>query len=99
MMDPLTLEKLAVCFANCKRMANPHREPDFPSLARIAKDGWNTIVRGRCVFIEEHNTGWDGCLNRWMFTITTVNNAAFSFQCDLMPDQLIMGTEWQGDQQ
>lgn len=88
MMIPLTLNSLAIAFAECEAVATPHREPDFAWLNANAENGFASEVKGTMVFIEENNTGYNGWLHRWIFSVIGKDGKRIEFQCDLLPDQI-----------
>lgn len=84
-MATLTLNSLEEYFAECCKHSTPHREPDFAYLKEAAVNGGDTPVRGSIVFLEEHNTGYDGLLERWWFTVPDKEGTKITFMADLMP--------------
>jgi hypothetical protein len=86
-MEALTLNALESIFEDTLRVATPHREPDFDKIRKVV-DG-DVLVRGQMVFIEEHNTGYDGVLERWMFNAPRSDGTGkVSFMADLLPGQV-----------
>jgi hypothetical protein len=83
-MAALTLLGLETAFKETlMKGATPHRTPDFEAIrARVAPDA---VVTGRFWFIEEHNTGYGGLLERWQFVVERTNGKHLSFWADLLP--------------
>lgn len=88
MRTPLTVDLLAKAFAYCEARATPHRLPDFEYIRGIAKDGGNTEVLGTLVMVEEHNTGYPGDLERWLFKVETKDGEKVQFWADMIPGQI-----------
>jgi hypothetical protein len=66
----------------CEAAATPHRVPDFDAIAtRVEGD---PEVRGTLVFLEMHNTGWSGVLERWLLTVEGAAGP-IEFVADLLP--------------
>jgi hypothetical protein len=65
--------------------ANPHRIVDWERLqeAEIPSDA---EVSMRLVFVEEHNTGYEGHLERYLCSII---NTKVRFQIDLLPSLIV----------
>ena len=80
-------------FETLRKKATPHRTPDF---AKLGKDfGMDARVTGRLWFIEEHNTGYKGVLERWEFRVQLSHDnkdkdGTRSFWADLLPGLLVM---------
>lgn len=83
-MEPLTLKSLQIIFEMTEKKATPHRTPDFEKLnQRCDKDAQ---VKGNIVFWEENNTGYDGLLERWSFSVTDRDGRLITFMADLLPE-------------
>ena len=82
----ITISDVEECFLmTLRKKATPHREPDFKVLKKVF--GPDTPVKGRRWFIEEHNTGYEGVLERWQFRGGEEPND-FSFWADILPGLL-----------
>ena len=82
-MTTTRLSHVRAAFAECEARATPHRLPDFDAIAtRVEGD---PEVRGTLVFLEMHNTGWSGVLERWLLTIEGAAGP-IEFVADLLPD-------------
>lgn len=80
----ITIKDVEDCFEETLRVkATPHRTPDFEKLR--AEYGGDTPVKGRMWFIEEHNTGYGGLLERWEFVVDEPDLPRASFWADLLP--------------
>jgi len=86
MENAMTLNELETAYKQCSKIATPHRELNFDYLRKIAKD--DAIIKGTLVFIEEHNTGYAGHLERWIMVIPTKDEKTISVQIDLLPGQI-----------
>ena len=89
----LTVDRLMVIYqAGLERGATPHREPDFTEIIKAAKLGKDTPLRGNKVFIEENNTGYDGVLERWIFTAEAndTKSSPLTFMVDILPDIVVV---------
>jgi hypothetical protein len=82
----LVLSDLQKLCDACEAWATPHRVPDFHAIWPLV-DG-DPEVRGQVAFIEEHNTGYDGLLYRWLFMIKGKDGETEQFQADLLPDMI-----------
>lgn len=83
----MTINDVEMCFkATVLKKATPHREPDFKKLNE--EFGPDTEVKGIQWFIEEHNTGYGGVLERWEFR-GEKDNLRFSFWADLLPGLIL----------
>lgn len=83
-METLTVKGVERLYkATVKHGATPHRTPDFKKILRMVEG--DPEVRGRLYFIEEHNTGYDGLLERWMFRVYDHGGAKIEFWADLLP--------------
>lgn len=80
----LTLSGLRRAVLLTEDKATPHRIPDFNYIDRLVSG--DPVVRGFIIFYEEYNTGYDGYLLRWMFTIDdTDTGKPIRFMADLLP--------------
>ena len=75
----ITLNELQAAFHVTKRRATPHRHPDFEAI-REASGVDDPPVGIGMVFLEEHNTGYDGNLERYMCRV----EPNIHFQIDLL---------------
>jgi hypothetical protein len=85
-MAALTLLGLETAFKETlMKGATPHRAPDFDRLRRVVE--LTAPVMGRMWFIEEHNTGYDGVLFRWQFSMPRKDGSdeRVSVWADLLP--------------
>ena len=82
----MNLLMLEMAFLETAAKATPHREPDFEKLRKLP-GGSSANVTGQMVFIEEHNTGYDGVLERWMMRMPSGKDGGgyVTFQIDLLP--------------
>ena len=88
--DPLTVKGVQRLFKETlKRGATPHREPDFRKIFKLVEG--DPEVRGHMFFVEEHNTGYDGLLERWRFAVYDTGGARIEFWADLLPGLIKTG--------
>lgn len=80
----ITLDDLQAAFRVTKKKATPHREPNFEHIREVATNE-NPEVRMQLVFLEEHNTGYDGNLERYMCRV----EPSIHFQVDLLPGLVV----------
>lgn len=84
----LTLDALEQLSKECQRKATPHRVLDFKKLRQLADGGGKTPVHSMgMVFLEEHNTGYEGVLYRYLMSIAC-SKAPLIVQVDLLPGQV-----------
>ena len=68
------------------RLATPHRCPDWDSI-------WSDVdgdpeVAALPVFIEKHNTGYDGVLHRWLFSVDGKDGQPVKFMANPFPNDI-----------
>jgi hypothetical protein len=83
MKQAAKLSDIQLLSIRCQQKATPHRVPDFKKLKSLV-DG-DPEITGSMVFLEEHNTGYDGVLYRY---ILQVADTKIQFQVDLLPGDL-----------
>jgi hypothetical protein len=86
----LTLTALRDVFLETDMKAAPHRRPNFKHIMAMV-DG-NPEVKGQFWFVETHNTGYDGVLERWSFTVPSKDNVPMTFWADLLPGKISTGS-------
>lgn len=79
----LTLSILKEIFTKTEEKATPHRTPDFKWIEEQVEG--DPEIRGDMVFLEGYNTGYDGDLERWMFTTEDKKGEPVRFMADLLP--------------
>lgn len=80
----MTLKELEEQFRRVELEATPHRRPDFNNIKKLVKDP-ALPLRGKLMFIEEHNTGYDGFLERWLFALPAKEGNDIHFFADMLP--------------
>lgn len=83
-LAPLNLSRLEQLYNSTCEQATPHRNPDFEYIHELIGNS-DPPVKGTMWFIETHNTGYDGVLERWSFSFTSANGEVHSFWADLLP--------------
>lgn len=85
----ITIKDVQECFdATLRKKATPHRTPDFKQIFKEFPA--DTPVNGERWFLEEHNTGYDGLLERWEFR---TEDKKLSFWADLLPGLIVTRVE------
>jgi hypothetical protein len=80
----ITLSELEAAYKVTKARSTPHRHPAF-ALIRKECDNDDPDVNTMLVFVEEHNTGYDGVLHRYMCRV----EPSVMFQIDLLPGMIV----------
>jgi hypothetical protein len=83
----MKLAELEQAFLVTEKTATPHRIPDFKFIRSQMVDP-NEQLGTSLMFIEEHNTGYNGILERWFVTFQDKEDKSILFQIDLLPGMI-----------
>ena len=80
-MVTIKLSDLEVAYKTTFHKASPHHDVNFQLVRELTgeKDPYVTMA---LIFLEENNTGYDGCLERYL---CNVGRQKMAFKVDLMP--------------
>jgi hypothetical protein len=79
----MNISELEQAFLATEKVATPHRLPDFKEIRKNMLDTKEQLSAS-LVFLEEHNTGYRGNLERWFVSFTS-KTGPIMFQIDLLP--------------
>lgn len=63
--------------------ATPHRDLNWEEV--VERVGLKAPIKGVVMFMEEHNTGYDGWLERWMMQAADKDGKPLTLWLDLLP--------------